>query len=463
MKEFDQLIIGENLAYSTDCTASGLNNNVLVVGGSGTGKTMSLLEPCLLETQNDSLIVSLSKKKLIPKYSDMFRERGYAVKVIDFRNPAASTDFYNPLLYIRSFTDIKYLADSIIAMQDKSANSTADPYWDLVSSSLISAEVAYCLARCKNPTFADVLKLHDELEIFEEDLMIRTSLDERFNALPADHFARKCFRSFRELPMRTAGSAFSSLNVLLDKLFTPELRVAMGAQESVDVTDLAQKKTVLFVVSDPTSCSMTAFVNMFIGQAVKELFDFAEEQPSGELPIAVRLLCDDFACQRISRFDQLISIFREKRLSCMLLIQSESQLAGLYGESGATTIINNCDTYVYGGGQDLMSARHISVRADVPLPDVLYMPIGSLWVFRRGQKPLRTKRYPITEDERYKVVTSRYEAAVAEKSDREHGRVRPRMDFYLGSERKSDRRRGRELTEREVSEKTFDELFGWTG
>ena len=120
-------------------------------------------------------------------------------------------------------------------------------------------------------------------------------------------------------------------------------------------------------------------------------------------------------------FDQYISIFREKGLSCTLLIQSESQLSSLYGQDRSTTIINNCDTIVYMGSMDLDTGRNISLRANRPLDEILYMPIGAEILFRRGQKPVFTQRYNIFEDVRYKKVTAAYERQVAKEMNRQRG------------------------------------------
>jgi hypothetical protein len=147
-------------------------------------------------------------------------------------------------------------------------------------------------------------------------------------------------------------------------------------------------------------------VNLFYAQLFKSLFEFGESCADGRLPVPVHVLCDDFATgSRILNFPEYISIFREKGISVTLLVQSESQLEGMYGQSNATTIINNCDTYVYMGGMDLCTCRSVSTRVNLPLEDVLYMPIGREMIFRRGQKPIITERYDIENDDRYIRIT----------------------------------------------------------
>lgn len=189
----------------------------------------------------------------------------------------------------------------------------------------------------------------------------------------------------------------------------------IAMKKKVDFEQLATRKTVLFVSTSAVNPSLHCFINMFYAQAFKTLFEYAESLPYGRLPIPVHVLCDDFATgSRILNFPEYISIFREKQISVTILVQSESQLESMYGTDDATTIINNCDTYLYMGGMDLKTGRSISERLNVPLEDVLYMPIGQEYIFRRGQRPIVTTRYNITRDEQYRQITEEYEKQMAE-------------------------------------------------
>lgn len=187
----------------------------------------------------------------------------------------------------------------------------------------------------------------------------------------------------------------------------------MSMSRRVKFIELASRKTILFVTTSPVNPALNCFVNMFYGHVFKQLFEFAENQVSGKLPVPVHVLCDDFATgSRIMHFPEYISIFREKRISVTLLLQSESQLEAMYGSDNATTIINNCDTYLYMGGMDLRTAQNVSLRLNVPLDEVLYMPIGQEILFRRGQCPVVTRRYDIRKNDLYQQVTKQYEQAL---------------------------------------------------
>ena len=410
--EKERVILGENCCYSSDCNETGLNNNIIVCGGSGSGKTMSISEPRLLETKTSSLISTVTKRRIVTKYMPLFKERGYNVLDLNFVNPIESTCSYDPLKYVASYSDITFLAKSIVKADPQKDRSSADPYWDEAAISLLSAEIAYILMTNDKATFADVLELHDSLTIDEGGSTIRTSLDDQFDYMASEYptcFAVSCWKSFKSLPIKTAGCVFGTLNTTIDTIFSPELREMMVTKPLVDFELMATEKTILFVTTSAVNPALHCFVNMFYAQAFKQLFEYAESSQNGVLPVPVHVLCDDFATGgRVLNFAEYISIFREKRISVTLLLQSESQLEQMYGTGNATTIINNCDSYIYLGGMDIKTAQNISLRLNVPIDEVLYMPIGQEIIFRRGQRPIITRRYDIQKDELYKRITNDY-------------------------------------------------------
>ena len=463
----EKVILGEGCIYSTDCDETGVNNNIIVCGGSGCGKTMSVSEPRLLETVDSSLITTVTKKRLVHKYKPLFESRGYEVWDLDFVNPHLGNAGYDPLKYVRNTKDIVFLARSLVMADQRKAASSADPFWEDSAVSLLSAEIAYTLYKNKNATFTDVIKMHDSLDLKPSPGgSITTAYDREFRSLAGEDepvyqwtdpddalfpeleninyapgkelhvqrsryaqkktrrirnmkqddlaaFAVSCWNTFNDAAEKTARSIYVSLNSVIDSLFTSDLRAMIANKKSVDFKKIANKKVVLFVTTSPVNPSLNFFINMFYGTAIKQLFEYAEGRPDGTLPVPVHILCDDFATGgRIPDFPEYISIFREKKISVTLLIQSESQLAGMYGQTNATTIINNCDTYVYMGGMDYATAGSISRKLDVPVSDVLYMPVGDEIIFRRGQKPVRTKRYNIRADNRYHEVTEQYKSNV---------------------------------------------------
>ena len=379
------------------------------MGGSGSGKTMSITEPCLLNTQHRNLIVTVTKPRIIHKYAPLLASRGYRVDTVNFAQPEQSPYAFDPLCFIRSDQDITFLARSIVlANPRKQEDNKADPYWDEVATSLMSALIAGVLLRNPGAGFDEVLAMFQNLQVHYGDT-ISTNYDTFYNGLhPCSRgkFAVTNWKSFCNLPSRTAACVVSSLGVTIGHLFGGGIMQMMRNPHKVDFRTLAQEKSVLFVVSSPVNPGLNSFISLFYATAMKELFEFAEERPDGALPIPTHMVCDDFATGApIPHFDQYISIIREKALSVTLLCQSESQLESLYGKAGATTIINNCDSYVYTGAMDLSTAKNVGLRLNAPVDEVLSMPLGTFAVFRRGNPPVITQRYPILEDPLYQQVT----------------------------------------------------------
>ena len=433
----DRRIFGQNAIFSSDCEQTGLNNNVIVCGGSGSGKTMSVSEPLLLNTVSSSLIVTVTKRRLIDKYSPLFEKRGYNVEVMDFVHPEECTKVFDPLSYIKNETDAVFLAASIVKSRPKHVPAGKDEYWDNAAISLLTAEIGLCIWRHKVQSLPVVLAINDGLRICEKGEGIETSWDSSFDEmeeeLGAENYAVRCWHTFKDLPRTTAGCVYSTLNSILDTLFTASLREMMLNENYLCFESIANEKTVLFVYTSAVNPALNCFANMFYSYAIKELFEYGEQLPEGRLPIPVHMLCDDFATgSPILNFPEYISIFREKGISVTLLVQSESQIEKMYERQDAVTIINNCDTYVYMGGMDIQTAENVSKRLNAPLEDVLYMPVGKVIVFRRGQKPIVTERYNIKENPLYKRVTEIYEAKKNNtksqlKSDKSTGRGVPAL------------------------------------
>ena len=403
---------GDKAVFSRDCTKTGVNNNVVVCGSSGSGKTMSIIEPRLIGTYNSSLVVTVTKRKIVKKYTDMFLGRGYKVLDLNFAQPKKSMVGYDLMKYVSSYTDIKFLADYIMNSGDYQTKSY-DPYWSNAGSSLLASMIAYTMMMNKDATFTNVIKMIDLLEITtNNDDDITTNLDYRFEEVNKKDplcFTYSCWKTFRTLPFRTASCVYGTVKAAISHIFPQEIIDMMSMKNTVDIDDIAKEKTVLFITTSAVNPSLNCFVNLFYSQLFKQLFEFAETQPDAKLPIPVSVLCDDFATgSRILNFPEYISLFREKQIDVTLLLQSESQLEKMYGYQDAVTIINNCDTYVYIGGMDLQTCLNISRRLNVPLEDVMYMPIGKEVIFRRGQKPIRTERYNIAENLIYKTIDERY-------------------------------------------------------
>ena len=438
MRNYDRIILGKGYEYSGDGMETMLNGNVIVCGGSGSGKTRSVAEARMLETLNGSLVVTLSKRRLVKEYMQLFRDRGYRVLALNLSEPEQSSVFFDPMKGLEDNDAIR----SFCEMMSETFESKVDSFWQNAASSMLAAEIccvrdsAYLKslgavqpaqedglrmpvsaemlpvpgpeAEGKIPmpdtvSFTDVLKLNASLRFGAEG--VQRSQDTRFRWIAArlkDDFMAQSWNTFAVSPDKTARNIYSTLTGALSRVFPDSVSRAMGSVPAVDLRSIAREKTVLFITNPAVDPAKNTFVGFLYRQLFRELFEFAEEQEDGRLPVPVHVLCDDFATGvPIRDFAEYISIFREKDISVTMLLQSETQLADLYGDRRAATIINNCDTYVYLGGMDVATAMAVSRRANRPLDELLNLQVGREWLFRRGQKPVHTERYDIRENEHY--------------------------------------------------------------
>lgn len=393
----NSMILAKDQYYSLDSFQTRLNNNVLVVGTSGAGKTRSLVEPNLLQATG-SYVVSDPKGNLHNKYKDYLESRGYRVVRLDFTDPAHSAG-YNFFRYIRNTQDIVKIAHMFM-FQDK-ALFGSDPFWERSAQLLLQACIAYLLENCsrESQSFESIMKLVSSLEIDENDPNVRSALDYLMDDLAKenkDSYAVKTYKKFRCAAGRTLRSIMISLFAVLGAYDTPELCRLMQ-EDTVELTTIGDRKTALFVVVSDTDRSLDGLANVFFTQTMNELCHHADKDcPDNRLPLHTRFILDDFATNVcIGEFPRMIASIRSRNLSAMLMIQAESQLQEAYGHDGRT-IIGNCDTYVYLGGNDVDTAKAVAERCDVPAKNILDMPVGRCWIFRRGQNPMQGEQFDLT-------------------------------------------------------------------
>ena len=212
-------------------------------------------------------------------------------------------------------------------------------------------------------------------------------------------FAYKQYLKYRTGAGKTIRSILITANTKLGAFDTVELNRMMGRSE-IDFARIGRQKTAIFVVVSDTDRSMDTLANIFFTQAMNELCLYADTECSDQrLPVPVRFILDDFATNcKIVDFPRMISSIRSRGISVMLLLQAEGQLRSSYGND-APTIISNCDTYVYLGGNDPDTANAIAIRCDLPLRKILYMPVGTNWIFRRGQLPVNGRNFVLEDYE----------------------------------------------------------------
>ena len=394
--EPNTMILGQDRYYSMDCYMTKVNNNVLVVGTSGAGKTRSIVTPNLLQATG-SYVISDPKGNLYKKYKEYLEGQGYAVKKLDFTDPRNSAH-YNFFRYIKSTQDIVRVAHMLI-YQRKEGNHP-DPFWDEASQLLVQAVIAYLIERWgyEEQNLHRVLQLVNLYQGTGDMEERKTPLDGMMESLGKknpDSYALSMYTKFRVAADKTLRSIMISVNAGLGLYDTPELN-EMTSSDDIDITSIGKEKTALFVTVSDTDRCMDGLVNIFFAQAMNELCRYADTECEDScLPVPVRFIMDDFATNcKIEDFPRMIASFRSRGISTMLMIQAESQLTENYGYDGKT-IIGNCDTYVYLGGNDVETAKAVAARCDLPVKRILNMPIGTNWIFRRGEAPVNGHNFEL--------------------------------------------------------------------
>ena len=410
--ETNTMILGQDRYYSLNCYETKVNNNVLVVGTSGAGKTRSIVTPNLLQATG-SYVISDPKGNLYKKYKRYLEEQGYTVKKLDFTDPKNSAH-YNFFRYINCTQDIVKIAHMLIYQRKEGIH--ADPFWDEASQLLVQAVIAYLKERwgAKEQNLHRILQLINLCQTegsLEENKSPLDRLMEEYGRENPDSYALSMYTKFRIAANRTLRSILISVNARLGLFDTPELN-EMTKFDSINLSSIGKRKTALFVVVSDTDRSMDGLINIFFTQAMNELCRYADKECEDScLPVPVRFILDDFATNcKIDEFPRMIASIRSRGISTMLMVQAESQLTEGYGYDGKT-IIGNCDTYVYLGGNDVETAKAVAARCDMPVKKILNMPVETNWIFRRGQAPIYGHNFELEPFLEEKGLTKKREVA----------------------------------------------------
>lgn len=367
-------IFAPEVTVSNDTRQTGLNNNDLIIGGSGSGKTGGYIYNLLLNPYG-SMIVSDTKGLLHRIFSRYLREKGYKVYVLDFVNPERSVA-YNPLRYIRrdkagepNEADIAKLANIIMPKLD-----AQEPFWEKAAARYISILIGFVLedAPEEDQTMTSVCLIHRKMRSEKG----RKAFEEWAEEHPDSFAARKYYQ------MRQSASAekmWSSImefvNEGLDIFDYREYEPIWDDVDSINIARMGHEKTVLFVNSSDNDTSMHTLSNLFNTQAMQVLIAEADKMPDGRLPIPCRLILDDFAAAaRIDHFDNLISIIRSREISVSIIIQSLSQLNHMYSVDRANTILNNCAHVLYLAGKDKETMQYVADYLNQTVHTVLKLP-----------------------------------------------------------------------------------------
>lgn len=394
MGNHNRFIIGKDKTFSIDTYKTQRNNNILICGSPGTGKTRSYLLPNLLNENLQSYVLVDIKGDLLRKTAPIFKERGYDIQIFNLKNLEQSEQF-NMFDYIHSDTDVSKIVEIIIGPHV----GNNDPFWNKSAKMLLQAIFFYLIYECpaEDRNMSNVIKLIQCAEIKEEREDYKSTLDIMFEDVKKrdpEHIAVKMYKAFKSGAAKTMMSIIISLNADLFLYNLQSIR-NLTSKSTIDFTSIGMKKTIVYIILDDYDNSLYPIANLFLTQLFQTLLKVADEQPTSQLKYPVHCFLDDFCAYRINGFDHLIACARSRGIGISVFLQSESQLESIYGPSKAKTIINCCDTYLYLGGSDLDTCHNIAKRAKRTVRKIIEMPIHHLFVFRRGESSTFTKIFDI--------------------------------------------------------------------
>ena len=329
------------------------NVNVLIVGGSGSGKSSSYTIPNAHNLLG-SYIFTDPKGEIYDATAGYLKQNGYEIKLLNLVNPTSS-DSYNPIQHIQSEIDVDVIANTIVKGQ-KAEGSASDPYWDNMAEILLKALIYYIIAT--RPPEEQNLASCAELVRAANNNGSGNLLTELMNQLPYDHPARMNYKSIEIAPEKTYGSILSSLQSKLGKFDSKEI-AELTSTDTIDFDEIATKKTALYVVSSDTHTAYDFLLTIFFSQMIQQLYDFADKH-GGKLPVRSFFILDEFAnIGQIPDFDKKISTSRSRGISFSVILQNLDQLKGIY-EKSYETIIGNCDTHVFLGSNSYATVEYFS-------------------------------------------------------------------------------------------------------
>ena len=412
------------------------NKNILVIGGSGSGKTRFFCKPSLLQAHS-SYVVTDPKGTLLPEVGTFLRRKKYRIKCLNLINFKKSMK-YNPLAYIRSEKDILKLVNALIMNTKGEGEKSGEDFWVKAERLYYTALIGYIWYEAPDyeKNFITLLDLINASEAREDDETYQSPVDLLFAELEAkepDHFAVKQYRKFKMAAGKTLKSILISCGARLAPFDIKELRDLMETDE-LELDTLGDEKTALFVILSDTDSTFNFVAALMYSQLFNLLCDKADDFYGGRLPVHVRLILDEFAnIGQIPNFDKLIATIRSREISAAIILQSQSQLKTIYKDA-ADTIVGNCDSTLFLGGKEKSTLKEISellgketidlynqsenrgsqishglnyqkLGKELMSQDELAVMDGGKCIFMlRGVRPFLSEKYDLTKHPNYKYT-----------------------------------------------------------
>ncbi len=434
------------------------NKNILVIGGSGSGKTRFFVKPSLLQ-MHSSYVVTDPKGQLLRETGKLLAHGGpkrdengtpvrdkhgkvvyepYRIKVLNTINFSKSMK-YNPLAYVRSEKDILKLVNVIIANTKGDGEKSSEDFWIKAERLLYCALIGYIWyeAEPEEKNFITLLELINACEAREDDETYKSPVDILFDELAQaqpEHFAVKQYVKFKMAAGKTLKSILVSCGARLSPFDIKELRDIM-TEDELELDTMGDRKTALFLIMSDTDTTFNFVIAMLQSQLFNLLCDKADDFYNGRLPVHVRCLLDEFAnIGQIPNFDKLIATIRSREISASIILQSQSQLKTIYKDA-ADTIVGNCDSTLFLGGKEKSTLKEISellgketidslsqsenrgaqtshglsyqkLGKELMTQDELAVMDGGKCIFMlRGVRPFFSDKYDLTKHPRYKYLS----------------------------------------------------------
>ena len=355
-------ILTQNVRIGLDGRKHRRNLNVMVVGGSGSGKTRFYAKPNVMQA-NTSFVILDPKGEILRDTGNLLKAKGYEIKVLDLINMHLS-HCYNPFAYLNDDKDVLKLVTNLIRNTTPKGSNTNDPFWERSETALLEALILYLLyeAPKNEQNFPMVMEMIAAAEVREDDETYQSPLDELFERLAMrepEHLAVKQYNIFKLAAGKTAKSILISLGVRLEK-FNLSTIAGITTADEMELPSIGEKKTALFAVIPDNDSSFNFIVGMLYTQLFQSLMYLADYKYGGRLPIHVHFVMDEFANVALpDEFDKLLSTMRSREISVSIILQNLAQLKALFKDSWES-IVGNCDEFLYLGGNEQSTHKYVS-------------------------------------------------------------------------------------------------------
>ena len=360
--EHANLLLTQNMRLGLNGRKHRHNLNVIVIGGSSAGKTRTYCKPNVMQA-NTSFVVLDPKGEILRDTGHLLEEEGYEIRVLDLINMEKS-HCYNPFCYLRTDNDVQRLVTNLFKSTEQTGKSGGDPFWDTSASMLLMALVFYLKYEApeEEQNFAMVLELLRAGGVSEEDEDRPSDLDNLFFDLEErepGHIAVKYYRDYRSGSAKTLKSIQITLSSRLEK-FNLGSVAALTMTDEMDLASLGERKVALFAEIPDNDTSFNFLVSILYTQLFQQLFYIADHKYGGSLPVHCHFVMDEFANVSLpDDFDKILSVMRSREVSVSIILQNLAQLKTLF-EKQWESIMGNCDTFLYLGGNEQSSHKYTS-------------------------------------------------------------------------------------------------------